>query len=809
MQKLRQICQQSPRLKQLNDIEYQAYKKEIGAIEIAEMEDYFLEILEKRITVDNRQVNSMVAYLIGIAEEKPLGSVKYKGGTIPDIDIDFPDADRLHVLQYVIDKYGSDKVAGLSARNYIWAKNALRTAARVLGYDFAKADQYAKLIPAAILGRAWTFKKIMDPKGGLKEFQKAYEKDEDLKRIVDHAIKLEGLIKSPSQHAAGYVISSVPINEVAPVWRQQDKTVDGIDIPIVEFTMQEAEELGLIKMDFLGLSTLNVIKTCLELIEENRGIKLTLDDIPLDDPATYKFMAEGRLLGIFQFEGDGISRVVRDFQPTNLNDITLINAAFRPGPMEFLKEIIIIRNGGQPTHILPHGERFPLVKDIFKDTYGYFIYQEQIQRLVQDLAGYSDHEGDEFRKIVAKKITEKMAKEKVRFTEKAMQKGMSLDDINALWSEMESFSNYAFNKSHALAYSVLAVKTAYLKTHYRAEFYTANIITDIGDQESVTAFLKEAEYYGIKLYPPDINRSYANFRVIDDKTILFGLGGIKNVGVQSAEAFMAERQKHGLFKSLSDFIYRTDVKSNVLEQMIKSGAFSSMIKISQVFAIKEGETRYIDYLLKFIKHYKTKEWSLLPFKKEWISFPEMLEYDDEKLAAFELETLGLNIKYDPFERYRLAIAEAKKKNENMTYGIVKKVIAFKSGKGALVIVRTLNNKESKYIITSRKMSSYKNMIKTLEGSAVGVSGIRTDDPEESYWLNSMSVIKLPERNEQTKYDIPLEIRSIPLLDQLYNKLSKTNGKYQIYGKFIGQSYTAEYLLGLAKIKDPLYNMEAI
>ena len=681
---MRQKCLKSPRL---SEIDYAAFKKEIGAIEIHGLEGYFLDIIRQGIQVTNTP-NSVVAFLLGITDDKPNGSVKYKGGSLPDIDIDYAADSRDRVFEYLRHKYGNELVANIGTYNKMYAKSAIRFVGKALGYDYEFVDSIAKMIPDPVQGVNWTIEKAIEINGELKQ---KIDNDAKAKDLIKWAKKLEGLVSSKSKHAAGVIIADSPINDTVSTWRDGEQT-------ILEFDMEEAESLGYVKADFLALKTLDIMRDTVALIKERSKIDIDIDTIPIHDDNIFKLLSSGNLLGVFQLEGRGISEYTKEFNPSKFMDIVLISAGYRPGPMVFMPNVAKIKKGHRDDlTIEPHAERFPILKPILEETYGYFIFQEQIQKTVELLAGYNDSEADEFRKIIAKKIREKMVKEKERFFPKAKEKGLTDEEVEQLWNEMESFAAYSFNKSHAVSYSIITARTAWLKYYYPVEFFTANILHELSDIKTVMDFILESKRFGISILPPDINESSDIFTVVNDKTIRYGFSGIVGVGITS-NSFIENRKLHGPYKSVSDFILRTNVKSNVLLNMIKAGCFDSMINRSQLLHEVEPGLTYVDKLFEFIKYYSSKGYTISSADTELIEPPFIIEYPEEKLIELELETTNLWLTAHPKEIYRNAINKFFEKHKNAYVGFVVDHKVFKSGKGLVFTLETVNGDRKDFFV---------------------------------------------------------------------------------------------------------------
>lgn len=745
---LREICELSERFQQLNLHELEMYKKEIGLIELNEMENYFLSIIhDKHLYVDN-ECNSMIAWLCEITDNKPLNSVAYKSGSNPDIDMDFEDSKREDVIKYMTSKYGDQNIAGIGTYGVMWAKAAIRFAGKSLGMELEFVDSIAKLVPELQQGRNWHIDAALETSAELKE---KYLSDSNAKTLIDYAAKLDGMISNRSQHPAGIILFPDPINTIAPTFRNNN------DFPVVEYTDGEIEDLGAVKMDFLGLRTLSIIGETLKLIRQRHGRNLTLEEIPLDDKESFHIFATGKLMGIFQLEAKDISNYTKLFKPKSLEEVAIISSGYRPGPLQFMHDILRMRNGNDWQDNQPHGDKFPLIAEILKETYGYFLFQEQIQKVVQLLAGYSDHEADEFRKIIGKKLKDKMEKEKLRFFPKAKRKGMSDKDVQELWDQMESFANYSFNKSHGIAYSMLTVKTAWLKTYYPAEFFAANIINEIHDQEKVTSLIEEAKFFKIKVLPPDINKSNTDFSIITDNILRFGLAGIKSLGVNTAIEIIKQRDEKS-FDGIIDFIIRTNIKTNVFESMIKAGCFDDFCDRNALLTNK-----YYAELCENLKDFS--EFCIIDYLKESIFQPPVhFKATDLEKSLMEKETIGLYVSINPIEIYKELYPNAKH-----TLGTILSAKPFKSGKGC-AFTAVVDNAETTILVLKEAWNKLKSTYKECIGEPCVI--VKPNIMQDKIIANGLLPVLtlLEDRHEVLYLEMKPTINHFNQIQQLQSKL---------------------------------------
>lgn len=492
--------------------------------------------------------------------------------SMPDIDIDFCYERREEVIDYVKRKYGEDHVAQIITFGTMGAKAAIRDVGRVLDVSYNKVDNIAKEIPFAL---GMTIDKALDTNPNLK---KLYEEDSETKEIIDVSRKIEGMLRHASTHAAGVVISKKPIDEYVPLYKHQDAIT-------TQFTMTTLEELGLLKMDFLGLRTLTVIRDALDLIEKNHNLKINFSKMEYDDPKVYELLSSGNTLGVFQLESAGMRSFIKQLKPDNFEDIVAGISLYRPGPMDSIP--VYINNKNNPENVEYLHKK---LKPIMEVTYGCLVYQEQVMQVVRDLGGYSYGRSDLVRRAMGKKKMDVMEKEREYFihgkTDEngeleiagCVRNGVPEDIGNKIFDDMIDFAKYAFNKSHAAAYGVLAYETAYLKAHYPVEFMAALITSVMGNTDKVVEYIRECNSLKIDVLKPDINKSFTKFSV-EDKSIRFGLAAVKNVGVNVLNNIIKERESSGEFKDFNEFCKRLDSKDlnkRIIESLIKCGAFDEM-----------------------------------------------------------------------------------------------------------------------------------------------------------------------------------------------------------------------------------------
>lgn len=598
---------------------------------------------------------SLVAYTLGITQLDP---IKYdllferflnpERVSMPDIDVDFCFERRQEVIDYVVRKYGKDRVVQIVTFGTLAARGVIRDVGRVLDMPYAQVDAIAKMIPQELnitIDKALT----MNP-----ELRKAYEEQEDIHYLIDMAKRLEGLPRHTSMHAAGVVISQKDVDEYVPLSRAQDGSIT------TQFTMTTLEELGLLKMDFLGLRTLTVIQNAVKLIEKDTGVLLDMQKIDYDDKKVLTSLGTGRCDGVFQLESAGMKNFMKELKPQSLEDVIAGISLYRPGPMDFIPQYI--RGKNRPDTI-----RYdcPQLEPILQPTYGCIVYQEQVMQIVRNLAGYTLGRSDLVRRAMSKKKASVMEKERQNFVygneeegvPGCIANGIPEKTANKIYDDMIDFAKYAFNKSHAAAYAVVSYQTAYLKYYYPVEFMAALMTSVIEMPNKVSEYILVCRQMGIKILPPDINSGYHGFSV-DRGAIRYGLSAIKSVGRQVIEGIVKEREENGLYRSLKDFIERNSelVNKRAIENFIKAGALDclegnrhqKMIAFPQI----------TDSINQEKKHTMAGQLSLFDIvsdedKKDFeIRMPNVEEYDQEQLLAFEKEVLGIYLSGHPLESNR-------------------------------------------------------------------------------------------------------------------------------------------------------------
>lgn len=495
--------------------------------------------------------------------------------SMPDIDIDFSVKGRDRVMQYVAGKYGRECVAQIITFGRMFPRAASRDAARVLGFDYGTGDRIAKLIPEPVMGRSKTFDEYLAEEP---ELRRVYDTEPEAQQVIETAKGLEGIVRNSSIHAAAVVIADRPLTDIVPLQLAEDRgatTVEGERAyrTVTQYSMKPIEEIGLLKMDFLGLRNLDVIEAALDIIEESSGVRPDMATLPEDDGKTYEMLAAGDSVGVFQFESDGMREAMRKVKPTEFEDLVALNALYRPGAMRFIDTYA--RNKRNPDGIQYPDER---LRPITSSTYGVIIYQEQSMRIAKEIAGFSGPEADDLRKAIGKKQRDRMAALKGRFFEGATASGTDPRVTQDLWETNEAAADYSFNKSHAACYGLISYRTAWLKANYPAEYMAALISSVMSTKDKVPYFVAQCEDMGIEVLPPDVNESGHDFKVVEGH-IRFGLDAVKNVGSQAVEAIIGARAEDGPFMSIWDFCRRVDCRAankKAIESLVKCGALDSL-----------------------------------------------------------------------------------------------------------------------------------------------------------------------------------------------------------------------------------------
>jgi len=638
-------------------------EKELEVIEKMGFSQYFLIVWDfVRFAKENgirvgpgrgSAAGSIVSYCLEVTDIDPLEHgllferfLNEERRSMPDIDIDFCYEKRNQVIRYVTEKYGEKRVAQLITFGTMAARQAIRDAGRVLEVPYAEVDRVAKMVPMEL---NVTIKNSLDMSMELRE---VYENDQRIRDVIDMAISLEGMVRQDSIHAAGVVISTEDLFNYTPIQREGDGDI------VTQYKMEDIQEIGLLKMDFLGLKTLSLIDKCLFLIKKTEGTDIDINRISLDDKKTYAMLADGDCLGVFQLESSGMRELVVNLKPSKFEDLVALLALYRPGPLQsgMVNDFVESKNGRKEINY-PH----PSLKPILKDTYGIILYQEQVMGIASELAGFSMSEADILRGAISKKKRKLLERQRQKFIDGARRKGIDEEIAANIFQLVNHFAEYGFNKSHSAAYAMISYQTAYLKANYPVQFMAAILSIRMGNQEKVAQYVHDTRRMGIVVLPPDINESFSDFTVVGD-SIRFGLSAIKNVGINVIENIIEERKGSGRFKDFIDFCDRVDsfvLNKKTLESLIKSGTFDSLGQ-SRKFLSHNFE-KMTEEILKVKRDREMGQFSLFEASgggQDKMMFNGIMdnqgqkdEYPPKQLLNFEKEMLGLYISGHPLLEY--------------------------------------------------------------------------------------------------------------------------------------------------------------
>ncbi len=637
---------------------------ELEIIENKGYAPYFLVVADLIKYADERGIlhnirgsvaGSLTTHLIGITKIDP---IKYRTPferflnperpSAPDIDMDFADNRRDEMIEYARQKYGEEHVAQVGTFGTMMARAAVRDVARALGHPYLIGDRIAKAIPLGSQGFPMTIDQAMKINP---ELAQMYLDEPDIKQVIDQAKKMEGCARHISVHAAGVVIGPKPLTEYVPL--QFDPKGGRV---ITQYDMHSVEDAGLLKFDFLGIRNLAILENSVQLIKHHRNIEIDIENIPLDDKKTFNLLAKGETAGLFQLNGDGMTKYLKELKPTTIHDINAMVALYRPGPIESIPEYIKRKHNPRLISFFD-----PRMGDILDQSYGLLVYQDDVLLTAIKLAGYSWLEADKLRKAMGKKIPKEMAEQKSKFTEGCVKNGLTESKAEQLWKLIEPFAAYGFNKAHAASYGRVAYQTAYAKANFSHEYMTAILSAESGDIEKIAEMINECNRMGIKVLPPEINESFKDFTLNGD-VIRFGLETIKNVGTNVVEAIIAERQKNGPFKTIADLLSRVDSKDlnkKSLEALTKTGALDNLGERNQFIVNMET-------LLQFSKEAKqakiANQFSIFDAIGEvaTLSLKSAPPAQPREKLAWEKELLGLYVSSHPLNEFREALEQKAK-----------------------------------------------------------------------------------------------------------------------------------------------------
>jgi DNA polymerase-3 subunit alpha len=739
---------------------------------------------------------SLVSYSLGITDIDPLQHellferfLNPERISMPDIDIDFCMNRRGEVIDYVTRKYGRDNVAQIITFGTMAAKAAIKDVGRAMDVPYSDVDRIAKMVPTTLNIKLET---------AIKEspaLQQAYESDTQVRQLIDTARKLEGLVRNAGVHAAGVVISPRPLTDLVPLHRTKNDEI------VTAFDMVAIEKMGLLKMDFLGLTTLTILDDTIKLIRQTRGEKIALDSIQLDDQTTYeKVFHSGLTSGVFQFESHGMRDVLRRYKPDSIEDLTALNALYRPGPIQggMIDDFIDRKHGRKRIEY-----ELPELQEILQETLGVIVYQEQVMQIANRLAGYSLGEADLLRRAMGKKIAAEMAAQRERFVTGAVQRGYPPKKVEKIFDLMAQFAGYGFNKSHSAAYALLAYQTAYLKTRYPVEFTAALLTSVTGNTDDVVKYINECREMGIAVEPPDINVSDANFTP-HGPAIRFGLAAVKNVGHNAIESIVAARKELGRFKSIYEFCEKVDLRllnKRVLESLIKSGAMDSLGRRAQLMAVLD---KAMDHAQKTQRDAESGQHGLFGvFQQEEVHLqedrlPDTPDWDEHTRLANEKEILGFFITGHPLDKYRekledlralstaelAAMKSSTGKDELLcTAGIIANLRVLKSKKGDFYAQAALEDLTGsiEMLVFPDAYRKLQDKVK-MEVPVLVRGGVRIEEGANPKLtvsdITSLEEVKVP-LPRSLRVRIPLENASETTVDELHLLFSQRKGDAKV------------------------------
>ena len=653
------------RCKQMTPDHEERLKFELDIIDQTGYPGYFLILhdlvrysKEMRIRAGARgsAVSSLVAYALDITTVDPIEYGLYFERFLnperispPDIDLDIADRDREKLIDYVVEKYGRDNVCQIITFGTMGAKGVIRDVGRVLDLPFADVDRISKLVPAEL---KMTLEKALEMSPELKGIS---EDDDVGQRLISIARQLEGTARHASIHAAAVVITPEPLTEFLPLY----KAPKGGEV-MTQYNWHHVEDLGFLKMDFLGLRNLTVIGDAVKMIEQNHGVKIDVDNLPLDDRETYDLFGRGETTGVFQFESNGMRDYLIKLRPDRIDDIIAMNALYRPGPMRYIPNYIARKNG-QEEVIYHH----PIVEPTLKDTYGIVTYQEQVMEICRNMSGFTLGHADGIRKAMGKKLADVMEQYKNQFIEGAGENGVAPEAARKIWADIEAFSGYGFNKAHSSGYAIVAYQCAYLKAHYPAEYMAANLNSEIGDIDRLVVLIEECRRMGLEVLPPDANESHVDFAA-SSGAIRMGMAAVRNVGRGAVEAIVAAREEEGPFPTLFDLCERVDlhaVNRRAIESLICAGAMDSLGgHRAQLFAGLEraldmAQAAQADRQRGQISLFDSEEMQVQAAVLKDRVLPDVPEWKERELLSREKDMLGFYLSGHPLEKYKTDLVE--------------------------------------------------------------------------------------------------------------------------------------------------------
>jgi DNA polymerase-3 subunit alpha len=769
---------------------------------------------------------SLVAYALDITNINPLPYnllferfINPERISMPDFDIDFCQLRRQEVIEYVTQKYGEERVGQIITFGKLQAKAALRDVSRVYSLPYSEADMLSKLVPDE-LGISLERAIELEPK-----FKELMKSDPKINQIVNIARRLEGLLRHASIHAAGVIITNEPLVKYCPLFKGREGE------QVVQFDKDFSEKIGLVKFDFLGLKTLTVVAQAVKYIRRDHDANFDIEEIDIEDKEVYDYISKGETIGVFQLESSGMIDLCKRIQPGTLDDITAINALYRPGPLEsgMVDDFIEIKHGRQELEFA-----FDELEPVLKDTYGVIVYQEQVMNISRIVAGYSLGQADMLRRAMGKKKIEEMDRHRKIFLEGAKERGFDVKKAEELYDLMANFAAYGFNKSHAVAYALIAYQTAFLKYYYPAEFFAALLSTELGNKDKVTIYIADAKLQGLEVLPPDINESLWLFNVVE-KNIRFGMGAIKNVGEGAVEELIREREANGAFTGFVDFCGRVNLKlinKRVIESLIKVGVFDNCESMNRRTLLENMEF-IISYAVKRQEEKAIGQTTLFSMDmgggdekglSESLDIKEVQDFDEKEKLQYEAELMGIYVSGHPLDRYGEVIDQMASmkvsdvhdihgadKRDMMLAGIVtsKRVILTK--KGDKMCFATLEDLSGKIecIIFPRTFAEYETLLEGDDPLIMSGNVNLSEDPRKFF---PSKIQKLKEQVEERVTGVRINVKMEQLNSQKLNRFKQVllsyRGSVPLHVIFESEEGRARMPLGEQFLVNPTPQMAA-
>lgn len=714
-------------------------------------------------------IGSIISYCLGITDLDPIHHnllferfLNPDRISMPDIDLDFADTRRNEVIDYVTKKYGADRVAGIITFGTMMARAVIRDVGRVMGIPYSEVDRIAKMIPPPVQGK---YTPLHETIKEIAEIKELYEKNEEIRRLFDLSIKLEGTVRHASQHACGIIIADKPLIDYTPLQKGQGGDVD----IVTQYSLHPMEDVGLLKIDFLGLANLSIIQDTIEIAEAvekaNGGepLNINIEKISLDNKQTFALLRRAETTGVFQLESSGMKRYLKELKPTNFEDIIAMVALYRPGPMQFIDSFIKRKNGKEKITYA-----HPLMENATKNTYGMTIYQEQVMQISKDMAGFTGGEADTLRKAIGKKNPELMAKMKTKFIEGSVKNGVNESLATKIFEQFEDFAAYCFNRSHASGYAMIAYRTAYLKAHWPNCFMAALMNSDAGNLDRITIEVEECKSLGLEVLSPDINESFPRFAVVPKSNkIRFGLLAIKNLGSDIVEAIISERKAKGKFVSIEELLERVqhkNINKKSLEALIKCGAMDIFGERGKLLA---NVQKMLDFNREIKKSQEKSGASLFGTANITLSRPSLKmesapPCDDKQKLLWEKELLGLYISAHPFAAALPLVRDMATRSDDLqnkkedswvtVAGVITKVKQIRTKKNDLMCFATLEDMKSSFEVLIFPAVFEKTKTIWQDDAIIIVGGRVSFKDGQPKILANKAEILAPENMEKIKVD---------------------------------------------------------